>query len=255
MHGNVLTAEPQTWLEVSDAPICEERHENARWATTEPRLSVLVPTYKDSADRLVAALSKCDASQNVEVIIYDDGSGDEHLTNLMSDAVTEFSGAACLISAHFNEGRSAARNRLQEVARSEWLLFLDADMLPDHEAFLTRYLEAISKRTEPALIVGGFSLDQADSQPSTALHRAQSIASECVGASTRNENPPRYVFTSNVLAHRQIMDAVPFDAAFKGWGWEDVDWGVRVGSRFDVLHIDNTATHLGLDPAKTLISK
>ncbi|MDP8915910.1 MAG: glycosyltransferase family 2 protein, partial [Pseudomonadota bacterium] len=42
---------------------------------------------------------------------------------------------------------------------------------------------------------------------------------------------------------------------FQGWGWEDVEWAMRVGRRWPIRHIDNTATHLGLDSAQTLSRK
>ena len=48
---------------------------------------------------------------------------------------------------------------------------------------------------------------------------------------------------------------VPFDDGFKGWGWEDVDWGLNVAKTYPVRHIDNTATHLGLDDTDTLLRK
>jgi hypothetical protein len=57
------------------------------------------------------------------------------------------------------------------------------------------------------------------------------------------------------LVRRDVLETVPFDEGFTGWGWEDVDWGIRAASQFDVLHIDNTATHLGLETPQQLLSK
>ena len=45
------------------------------------------------------------------------------------------------------------------------------------------------------------------------------------------------------------------DDGFAGWGWEDVDWGLRVAGQYPVTHIDNTATHLGLDDTESLLRK
>ena len=228
---------------------------NERWERLKPVLSVVVPTFRDSAHQLTEALSDCIDAHRVEVIIYDDGSRDEALTRHMEAAVNDFTGAACLVTATVNKGRSAARNRLEELARSPWMLFLDADMMPDSPEFLKTYIDQISSVTEPMLIVGGFSLDQVVPSPENAVHRAQCEASECVPAEIRSQNPARFVFTSNVVAHKKVMDEVSFDPAFKGWGWEDVDWGVRVSNRFPVRHINNTATHLGLDPVPVLLRK
>lgn len=57
------------------------------------------------------------------------------------------------------------------------------------------------------------------------------------------------------MVHRSIFETVPFDEDFTGWGWEDVDWGLRVAAAFWVRHIDNTATHLGLEPDHRLLAK
>ncbi|HAF80223.1 MAG TPA: glycosyl transferase, partial [Brevundimonas sp.] len=42
---------------------------------------------------------------------------------------------------------------------------------------------------------------------------------------------------------------------FTGWGWEDVEWAMRVARRFQVVHIDNPATHMGLDTVPDLARK
>lgn len=239
---------------VSTLP-CESLVSNSRWRQVDPKLSILIPTFRDSASHLIQMLSACDNSDQVEVIVFDDGTNDPDLTENLTAAILEFSGAASLITSSENKGRSEGRNRLQSLARSEWLLFLDADMLPDDVKFISRYLEQISGNESPAMVVGGFSLNLAEPTPKTKLHWAQSIASECVPADIRQQSPGRYVFTSNVLVHQDIMSIIPFDPVFKGWGWEDVDWGIRVAKRFPVQHIDNTATHLGLDTPESLLKK
>ena len=74
-------------------------------------------------------------------------------------------------------------------------------------------------------------------------------------AATRRLTPEKYVFTSNLLVRRDVFEREAFDEGFAGWGWEDVEWAMRVSRRHEILHIDNTATHLGLDPAATIAAK
>ncbi len=233
----------------------EHIHCNDAYRRIEPILSVLVPVYHYDSSALAETLGRCGYAENVELIFYDDGSGDPALTSKLTMGVDQFPGAACLVTAEHNLGRSGGRNRLEELARSEWMLFLDADMLPDDTGFLKRYLKQIKEHRQPILVVGGFSLKQAVPSPENALHWKQCAVSECVPADIRQTNPGRFVFTSNVLVHKDIMAVVPFDSEFEGWGWEDVDWGLRAARRFPVIHIDNTATHVGLDPASTLVRK
>jgi glycosyltransferase involved in cell wall biosynthesis len=172
-----------------------------------------------------------------------------------AEAIQFFPGPAQLVTCATNLGRSAARNRLIAAARSDWILLLDADMLPDHESFLMDYFAAMSRAEGPSLIAGGFSVEKVPSQERCKLHYSQALVSDGQSAARRSQEPGRFVFTSNILVHRKVLDTVGFDEGFKGWGWEDVDWGLRVADQFPIVHIDNTATHLGLEDDQTLIRK
>ena len=214
-----------------------------------------MPTWRDSADALLSSLTRMANADQCTLLIFDDGSHDPSLTRQLTRQIMRFPGPARLICAPKNCGRSHARNRLFDLAEAQWILFLDADMQPDDGDFLNRYLDAIDAHEAPALIAGGFSLQHVSPTQETRLHAAQSHASECIPASLRANAPGRYVFSSNILVHRNVLDAVSFDPGFQGWGWEDVDWGLRVSKQFPVLHIDNCATHLGLDTDAKLMEK
>ncbi len=230
-------------------------HVNARWAAAAPDISVLVPTWRHDPVGLIHALAGCSGSARVEVIIHDDGSGDAGLTAVMVAALQDFPGAARLTTACRNGGRSEARNRLEAASRACWLLYLDADMLPDGPAFLKTYLDFIADHPEPAVIVGGLSLARTGWRAETDLHHAQSLASDCAPLDRRRASPGQYVFSGNLLVHRDVMQRIRFDTGFDGWGWEDVDWGIRAGALYPIHHIDNTASHLGLDTGPVLLQK
>jgi hypothetical protein len=102
---------------------------------------------------------------------------------------------------------------------------------------------------------GGFSVDRMQASRDHELHRALQLRAECLPATARRLHPEKYVYTSNLLVRRDVFAAEPFDEGFTGWGWEDVEWGMRVVRRFDVLQIENTATHLGLDTPAVLAGK
>ena len=222
-----------------------------------PAVSILVPTFEDDAAALISGLSEQTGLESVELIICDDGSTDSALTERLQAAIAAFPASATLITCHINQGRSAARNRLLTEARGDWILLVDADMHPDHSSFIRTYRDAIDALDpgQAAAICGGFSLKSASMTAATKLHAAQSTSSECLTAHERNQAPGLYIFTSNILVHRVIFETIPFDDSFTGWGWEDVDWGIRIAAAFPVIHIDNTATHLGLDNDDALLSK
>ncbi len=229
--------------------------DNVFWRGAAPRLSICVPAYRYDVSDLIAALAAYEDAGLAEIIVHDDGTGDHDMLARMQYEASRQRIAVRLVAADENRGRAAARNRAIAHARADWVLLLDADMLPDEADFLTRYLDAMDRAAAPAVIVGGYSLRHTSKHAGKALHRWQAEASECIPAERRQEAPGRYVFSSNVLAHRSILDMIPFDESFAGWGWEDTDWGIRAAKFFSVCHIDNTATHLGLDTDAVLMSK
>ncbi|MEI9965928.1 MAG: glycosyltransferase [Caulobacteraceae bacterium] len=239
-----------------NAPVQEWTVDNAAWAAAKPRLSVLVPFLHDDPRRLLAALDREAAALQgqVEIVLLDDGAEDDGLAADVAAAVNQAGAPARFVQILANEGRAKGRNRLARNARAPHLLFLDADMLPDAPDFLARYL-ALIEAQNPAVVFGGFSVRQAPRRREHALHRKLALRSDCAPAAVRRRTPEKYVFTSNLLARRDVFETEPFDEAFKGWGWEDVEWGVRVSRAHKILHIDNPATHLGLDSARVIAAK
>jgi glycosyltransferase involved in cell wall biosynthesis len=218
-------------------------------------LSVLIPFFRDDPRPLLAALDAEAAGFDgqVEIIVLDDAGGDAALSANVAETVAGLRAPARLIQLTTNEGRARGRNRLAAAARADRLLFLDSDMLPDRPDFLSAYLELLP--SHPAVVVGGFSVTQCVAREDHALHRAMAARADCLPAAVRALTPEKYVFTSNLMVRRDVFDAEAFDEGFHGWGWEDVEWGARVCRRFPVLHIDNPATHLGLDTADVLAGK
>lgn len=226
--------------------------DNRLWAGTFAQLSVLIPFKGDDPCRLLAALGQepCAA----ELVILDDGTGDPDLAARVEAAIAALPLPARFVRLETNEGRSKGRNRLVSHARGAWFLFLDSDMLPDDPHFLRRWLDLIGAE-RPAVAFGGFSLKQAPARRDHALHRAMAAHSDCLTAEVRSLNPEKHVFTSNLLVRRDVFETEAFDEAFAGWGWEDVEWGMRVARRWPILHLDITATHLGLDTPASMAAK
>jgi glycosyltransferase involved in cell wall biosynthesis len=241
---------------VQDWTVQEWVLDNGAWFAAEPRLSVLIPFLNDDPRRLIQALDAEAAALGglVEIVLLDDGAGDDALARKVGEAVEAMRLPTRLVQLPKNEGRSKGRNRLARHARSAQLLFLDSDMLPDAPDFLGRYLELVRVEA-PQVAFGGFSLKQAPDVREHRLHRRMASRSDCAPAARRRKAPAKYVFTSNLLIRREVFEAERFDEGFTGWGWEDVEWGVRVARKHPILHIDNPATHLGLDPARIIAMK
>ena len=238
------------------AAVQEWTVDNPAWPSGQPRLSVLIPFLNDDPRPLIRALGK-EADRlagAVEIVLLDDGSGDDDLTHRVIAAIQACPLPARSVRLTANEGRAKGRNRLAGHARAGHRLFLDSDMLPDAPDFLGRWIGLVASY-DPAVAFGGFSLDQAPPRPEHALHRQLAMRSDCAPAAQRRLKPEKYVFTSNLMIRRSVFDAEPFDEGFKGWGWEDVEWGVRVSRRHPITHLDNPATHLGLDAPRVIAGK
>ena len=234
------------------SPAVETLTVNAAWASAQPRLSVLIPTYRDDPSALLKALD--DPSVRAEIIVLDDGGGDAALVERIATRVERMRVPARLIRLSHNEGRARGRNRLAGHARAGHFLFLDSDMLPDPQDFLARW-SALAQGENTPVAFGGFTLDQTPQRPEHALHRAMALKSDCTPAPDRAREPEKHVFTSNLLVRRDVFETVGFDEGFAGWGWEDVEWAMRVGRRHPILHVDNSASHLGLDTAVSMAAK
>lgn len=226
------------------------------WAEARPTVSVLMPFLRDDPADLLAVLDReAEALAGaVEIVVLDDGTADTALTERLRTQVAALALPVRLITLSVNEGRSNGRNRLAHTARGDFLLFLDSDMRPDDDRFLQTWA-ALARDERPAVVFGGFSLLQAPTDARFAVHRAMATRSECLDAATRSLAPEKYVYTSNLLVRRDVFDQEAFDPAFTGWGWEDVEWAMRVSRRHPIRHIDNPATHMGLDTVQALAGK
>lgn len=224
-----------------------------------PLLSVLVPVFDRDiaplANALLEEIRGQDLGHQVEIVFVDDASPDRTLAAANRVAIDALgSSFARLLELPRNLGRAGARNRLMAEAEGAWLLFLDADVMPDRKDFLGAYLE--SCRPESAVVCGGISYALCpEPEPAYSFYLFYGRRASVAPAATRNHCPWRWLFTANVMVRRDVALAVPFEERFHGYGYEDMEWGVRIGQLYQVVHIDNPVTHLGLLTKQVLQEK
>jgi hypothetical protein len=233
----------------------ETIYANARSTAFSPVLSIASPYFRDDPTAWLSALSRDPRASEVEIVLVDDGTGDAGLDSKVRAAIDAWPGSATLVRFHVNQGRASARNRAIQAARGQYILFIDADMLPGDHAFLGRYFDLIEKRAS-AIIFGGFTAGHANVDHDTLLNYSLASRSDCKLAHERAVRGAVAVASNNLLVRRDVFAHIPFDDSFKGWGWEDTEWAMRaVFSGYGLTHIDNPAIHVGLDSTNAMLRK
>jgi len=228
---------------------------SVKFGRKKPVLSVLIPYYHDDpSDLLAALLQQAEILGTVEILFYDDGTGDTDLNAKLCALIKPAPSPVCLMIADVNKGRSAARNSLQKQARADWVLFLDADMRPSNADFLQNYVALIGEDVAD-IIFGGFLVPERAESPDRELHRALSEISDCLSLPARQDRGAQYVASSNLCVRRSVLEAEQFDDGFVGWGWEDSEWAARVSKSFTLVHAEIPALHLGLETTDTLLKR
>jgi len=208
-------------------------------------VSILVPVYNyDVAPLLCRLHEQCLAiaeDPEIEIVAVDDGSTVKFDNRPAAEKLE-------LVAYHEldeNRGRAAVRNYLLRLARGRYVLFLDADMMPDDSDFVRTYFDLAQSDAE--IVCGGISYRQYETpDPAASFYLYKSRKTEALPAAARNKAPWRYFFPSNLLIRRDIMKNVKFDERFEGYGYEDIDWGIRLAKSYRIQHIDNTCTHFGV---------
>jgi glycosyltransferase involved in cell wall biosynthesis len=214
-------------------------------------LSILIPVYNWDISALLTELlremERFTLGARVELIVVDDRSSDTDLLARNADFITGNAQPYLKYrTVERNLGRSAIRNVLAAEASGRFLLFLDCDVVPDAPDFVRTYLTR-AENGDFDVVCGGISYrSRVMNGPEFDYHAYLGNRKEVKDAAQRNQEPWRHILTSNIMVRKGVFQATPFDERFTGYGYEDIEWGVRLAQSYRVLHIDNTASHLGL---------
>lgn len=222
-------------------------------------LTVLVPVFNYDIENLLEKLileKKLLPENGVRIIFLDDCSTDKeasdknkHLVSSLGDREVRY------FVARKNGGRSKTRNKLIRLAKTDWILFLDADVLPDRQNFLRHYLET-ARTAGYDVICGGTSYEQRLlPDPKFDFYFDLMKMASNVTTETKNIEKWRYVLTSNIFAKRAVFQACKFDERFKTYGYEDQEWAIRVARCYSLIHVDNPVSHIGLQTREEFFKK
>jgi glycosyltransferase involved in cell wall biosynthesis len=192
-----------------------------------PELSVIIPTYnnRDTLRRTLDAVAAQDLSHvRFEVIVLDDGS-----TDGTGEMVAAYR-APVEVRYHWqpNRGRAAARNAGSRLAQGRILFYLDSDIIAQPD-LLSRHLRYYEQHPGP-IGVQGRTLVHPDSKV-TPFMRTKELLPDLTPRRVRDLSP-YHVITRNLSIRADDLWAVDgFDESFPGYGWEDIELGLRLHAR------------------------
>lgn len=204
-------------------------------------LSVLIPVYRSDISlllvKLIAELHKSGCIY--EIIVFDDSAESSHYAWHSEFRMSE---KLRIHTSEHNKGRSASRNFLLDQAKGNCCLFLDGDM-QIKSGFIRNYLSAMEKYPD-AVLLGGISYET----QSAALRIRMGTSREQNDAVFRQKRPYRAFTAANVWLPEAVMRQFRFDPTITSYGHEDTIFGLNLlENKVAIRHIDNPATHLGID--------
>ncbi|MBQ8128253.1 MAG: glycosyltransferase family 2 protein [Prevotella sp.] len=215
-------------------------------------LSVLIPVYEDDCREQVSSICRQLAGSTLEryeVIVADDGSKDRSFTELCREVSTL--PHVRFIAREKNSGRACIRNFLAKEAKYEWLLFIDAELMPKDDQFIKRYIESEGRD----VVCGDYEVGTCDN-PSNLRYRYETAIASQHATDRRRAKPFHHFHTANFLIARRLMLAYPFDERFRDYGYEDVLFGKRLSQAgASIEHIDNPVIFCHFDTNERFVSK
>ncbi len=216
-------------------------------------ISILIPVYNFDIRKLVNKLNEQakNAATNFEILIIDDLSAQEYkqtnseLNDLRNVRYLEWKKKL---------GRSKIRNTLAEMARYEYLLFMDCDSQVNSADYIQNYLPFCKGRR---VVCGGRVYQPAPPEdPNKYLRWLYGTKREVVPADKRNETPNQSFMTNNFLISKSIFKNLQFDESITNYGHEDTLFGYELKKqRIFIQHIDNPLVHIDLETADEFIEK
>ena len=110
----------------------------------QPLVSIIIPVYQ--VEKYIGNTIKSVLRQtykNIEIILVDDGSTDESITNALAEVEREHFTEYKLVRQE-NKGLGEARNTGVDYANGEWIVFIDSDDTIQKDAIEKLLKNAIS---------------------------------------------------------------------------------------------------------------
>jgi len=193
--------------------------------------SVVIPTFRrpDTLFSVLEALAGQSVPPEFEVVVIDDGSGDDTPARLAAFRPPY----PFRFFTQPNSGPATARNRGVREARHEIVLFLGDDTVPE-PGLLAVHARAHAEPHPNPVAVLGYTTWPLGLKVSPFLHHINEYGLQFGYGliSDRDRVPFNFFYTSNVsLPRALLLDAGLFDTSFPHAAWEDIEVAYRLMQR------------------------
>ncbi len=190
--------------------------------------SIVIPTYRRPGIllRVLEALDRQSGPPSFEVVVVDDGSGDDTASRLAAYHPTY----PFRFLSQQNAGPAAARNRGVEQARGTHVLFLGDDTVPEPDLLAVHAAAHAPARPHPVAVLG-YTTWPRERRVSPFLHHINEYGLQFgYGLIDDPESVPfNFFYTSNISLPRSLlMQAGLFDTTFPHAAWEDIEMAYRL---------------------------
>ncbi|MDR2122569.1 MAG: glycosyltransferase family 2 protein [Flavobacteriaceae bacterium] len=216
-------------------------------------ISILIPVYNYSIIELGKELINQGKKLRCpfEIIFLDDASHDKK-TSIANQSFCETNRLTYLISKK-NRGDAETRNHLADQAKYEWLLFIDADIMPVKDNFLIRYAEEIYLKRKWVYT----NIIYKKEKPKEGILRWKyGVKYEITSTEERLKNPYSAFRLACFLIHRSLLEITPFPAQKESYGYTDLVFATGLKKQgVKPYYIENPVYHLGLENNEAYLEK
>ena len=215
-------------------------------------ISVLIPIFNVDVGPLVEELHQQLILSKVpfEIICRDDASHDEYLKEKLALTNLEY---IRLDTNEVNLGRTANRQLLAESAKYDWLLFLDADVMPKQEKYIDNYLNEVENNFD--FVFGGFAYKKTKPTRGHELRWRYGLKNEYVEARVRNRSPYKMIISANFMCRKSNFIKLNSMIEHYGYGLDNYFGSLLKTNNCKVNHINNEVYHMGLEESGIYLNK
>ena len=215
-------------------------------------LSILIPTYNYNVYSLVTELkSQADAlGIAYEILVQDDASTFFLKENTEINLLQHCSYTVN----HENLGRGNNINLLNNRAKFDYVLIMEADAFPEKKDYLQHLIASINPETQ--VLFGGVTYPNEKPEKDKLLRWKYGNERESIPLSERLKNPYHFVFTWNLLLKKELLSNYHFPYNVKDYGYEDVVFIKQLKeNNIPVQHIENRLVDFNTETSLTFIGK